>query len=233
MRWMSSVRVAAAAVVLALFRVAGADSTSQFIYPDEESAQRGILGFLEVEHGNGEGTTWVFASDFVAVVDRTGETASGLTLTVGVGGAGSEISLRLLQNGLAEFIKDGEVVAQVSPDGLGGWAHWGTETLVHEHSYHALLLSVLDTNLQQARPQVLSGYWACVGRVLWCEALSAACVVTCVGQPAACSAVCGTPAVATPACIGCWVSWPGICGSVCLEALDCWQTASADGCVPW
>ncbi len=104
--------------------------------------------------------------------------------------------------GVVQFLQDGfmvVMVAEVSPDGFGGWSHWGTEALAKNKACEALLLCTRDANLQLLSSSGQWGYWRCVAKLLLCEAYSLACIGT---------------------------------AATCIQAWDCWQEASWQGCTP-
>jgi RHS repeat-associated protein len=78
-------------------------------------------------------------------------------------------------------------------------------------------------------PYGLKGYWGCVAKVLWCEALSLGCPATLVGGILACLEVC--KAAGPTACACCWLALPPAVGSVCKEAIDCWKEATEQKCL--
>ena len=83
-----------------------------------------------------------------------------------------------------------------------------------------------------AKPLAMAakGYWCCVLKILKCEAITAACIA---GTPfcfAQCAKVCvGTLGLA---CVGCISACTGGAITVCEAALDCWQEARNEGCIP-
>jgi hypothetical protein len=144
-----------------------------------------------------------------------------------------ELSLIFNENNGAQFMRDGVVIAEVSPDGNGGWNHWGTESLHGNEAFDALMVVTLDSNLQSlSQSKCSTGYWECVGKVLACEGYSIACAAAVLSIPEACAVPCAATWGAgclfcIGGCIDLSLNYP------CKKAYDCWKQASNMGCVPW
>jgi len=217
-------------VTLGMFAQSGmAETTSQFVYADDEASARGVVGYVATDFGEGATETLLLGTEFSGTISAT--VVVGLVqMDVCVGN--EHLTLRLAESGIVQFLQDGLMVAEVSPDGFGGWSHWGTEALAENKACEALLLCTRDANLQLLSSSGQLGYWRCVAKVLLCETYSLACIGTAVGSIPACYAACAGPQVLTPACIGCIIAAPGIVAATCIQAWDCWQEASRQGCTP-
>jgi hypothetical protein len=205
-----------------------AETTTQFVNADDEAQSRGIVGYVVVDYDENESVTYVVASELSGTIAGT-RLVGCMQLTANVGS--EELSLRFTTNGVTQFVQSGTVVAEVSPDGAGGWNHWGTNTLAASKVYEALLLASRDANLAAVSTCDEWGYWRCVGKVLLCEAYSLACAGTAIAVVPTCAAACDGPQLVTRACIGCIISVPGVIAAVCLQAWDCWTEAYDRGCV--
>jgi len=79
--------------------------------------------------------------------------------------------------------------------------------------------------------RLVAGYWGCVGLVLLCETYTLACLAAAPACYAACASICAGPGIVL--CLSCIVACTGGGAAICQTAINCWQTASARGCVPW
>jgi RHS repeat-associated protein len=89
---------------------------------------------------------------------------------------------------------------------------------------------VHNEEINELDPYGLKGYWGCVLKVLACEGLSIGCPATAVAAVAGCIALCAESGGTVCAC--CWLAIPAAVGTVCYEAVKCWQEAAAEGCLP-
>jgi hypothetical protein len=152
-----------------------------------------------------------------------------------------QLSLMFTVDHAAHFIQNGEVVAEIAPDGAGSWTHWGTETLIGNPAYEALQVATGDKNLRMLAQSACAdmGYWDCVLKVLECEGYSSLCVIH-TFLPGDESNPCAIPG--SPECIeylqsiedGDDSNNPAGKGfNACISAKKCWREASEAGCVPW
>ncbi len=206
-----------------------ADTTSRFVVADDEASARGITGYIWTDRGRGVIETWVLGTEFSAIVTSKTE-AGGVDMDVCC--SGEFLTVRLLEDGVVQVVESGLLAAEVSPDDSGGWSHWGTESFAESRACEALLLCTRDVNLQLLSGLNQIGYWRCVAKVLLCEAYSFACAGSALGSIPACVAACGGPQAMSPACIGCIIAAPGVVAATCVQAWECWQEASAEGCIP-
>lgn len=153
-----------------------------------------------------------------------------------------------------------ELRAWVQCNGAFVGDHFGTETLGGNSAYDLflrvcageaqvdgfeLLAVLIDDPVEPGQghaPPVLSPaqrreireYFSCVARVLACEAATLACLLEPGVMIPACVAACsGSVVTGGYLCVRCISMSATLLIGTCREAWNCWNAASASGCVPW
>ncbi len=215
-------------IVVFLVTCATSAQITSAIVPNSNSLAKGAILYVVVDSDD-YCTTHLLASDYLGSTFIQTSAGTITTLTIEVYQTGEQLSLTKNDSEIFRFYRNGDVVAEISPDDNGSWNHWGPDSLYDSQAYEILLLALTDEELNASNKWAQWGYWRCVWQILKCEAISLGCLAAAPATVIACASAC---TVTGPACIICMTAGLGGTVALCDSAWDCWSTAWDHGCIP-